>query len=163
MRVRIPDPLRSYTEHQSVVDADGNTVAELLADLDDRYPGIRFRMVDEQNRIRKHMKVFVNDESVRDLDTAITDRDEIDRCVMGEDWENCLLIAVQSPIEYSRFVSVGVNLAVALCPTDTLAGVLLSRLSRVVSARCRTAPHRAPGPAWPECPMARRQTSSPPR
>ena len=61
--------------------------------------------------------------------------DEIDRCVMGEDWENCLLIAVQSPIEYSRFVSVGVNLAVALCPTDTLAGVLLSRLSRVVSAR----------------------------
>ena len=77
MRVRIPDPLRSYTEQQSVVDADGNTLAELLADLDDRYPGIRFRMVDEQNRIRKHMKVFVNDESVRDLDTAITDRDEI--------------------------------------------------------------------------------------
>ncbi len=77
MRVRIPDPLRSYTEQQSVVDADGNTVAELLADLDERYPGIRFRMVDEQNRIRKHMKVFVNDESVRDLDTAITDRDEI--------------------------------------------------------------------------------------
>jgi len=77
VRVRIPDPLRSYTEQQPVVDADGNTVAELLADLDDRYPGIRFRMVDEQNRIRKHMKVFVNDESVRDLDTAITDRDEI--------------------------------------------------------------------------------------
>ena len=77
MRVRIPDPLRSYTEQRSVVDADGNTVAELLADLDERYPGIRFRMVDEQNRIRKHMKVFVNDESVRDLDTAITDRDEI--------------------------------------------------------------------------------------
>lgn len=77
MKVRIPDPLRSYTEQQRVVDADGHTVAELLADLDSRYPGIRFRMVDEQNRIRKHMKVFVNDESVRDLDTAITDRDEI--------------------------------------------------------------------------------------
>ena len=77
MKVRIPDPLRSYTEQQRVVDADGHTVAELLADLDNRYPGIRFRMVDEQNRIRKHMKVFVNDEAVRDLDTAITDRDEI--------------------------------------------------------------------------------------
>ncbi len=77
MRVRIPDPLRSYTDQHSVVDADGTTVAELLADLDGRYPGIRFRMVDEQNHIRKHMKVFVNDESVRDLDTAITDRDEI--------------------------------------------------------------------------------------
>jgi molybdopterin synthase sulfur carrier subunit len=77
VKVRIPDPLRSYTEQQRVVDANGNTVAELLADLDNRYPGIRFRMVDEQNRIRKHMKVFVNDESVRDLETTITDRDEI--------------------------------------------------------------------------------------
>jgi len=77
VKVRIPDPLRSYTEQQAVVDADGTTVAELLADLDVRYPGIRFRMVDEQDRIRKHMKVFVNDESVRDLGTAITDRDEI--------------------------------------------------------------------------------------
>jgi len=77
VRVRIPDPLRSYTEQQAVVDADGATVAAVLADLDRRFPGIRFRMVDEQNRIRKHMKVFVNEEAVRDLDTAITDRDEI--------------------------------------------------------------------------------------
>jgi molybdopterin synthase sulfur carrier subunit len=77
VRVRIPDPLRSYTGRQKVVEADGHTVAELLADLERRHPGIRFRMVDEQNRLRKHMKVFVNDESVRDLDTAITDRDEI--------------------------------------------------------------------------------------
>jgi molybdopterin converting factor small subunit len=77
VNVRIPDPLRSYTDQQKVVDADGRSVAEVLADLDRRYPGIRFRMVDEQNRLRKHMKVFVNDESVRDLDTAVTNRDEI--------------------------------------------------------------------------------------
>jgi len=77
VKVRIPDPLRSYTEQQKVVDAAGTTVAELLADLDARYPGIRFRMVDEQGRVRKHMKVFVNDESVRDLNTKIGDRDEI--------------------------------------------------------------------------------------
>jgi len=62
-------------------------------------------------------------------------RDEIDSCVLGEDWANCLMIAVQSPIERSRFVTVGVNLKIALCPPDTLAGVLVSRLSRVVSAR----------------------------
>jgi sulfur-carrier protein len=77
VRVRIPDPLRSYTDQQRVIDADGHSVAEVLDDLDRRYPGIRFRMVDEQNRLRKHMKVFVNDESVRDLDTKLTDRDEI--------------------------------------------------------------------------------------
>ena len=77
MKVRIPDPLRSYTQQQRVVEADGKTVAALLADLDTRYPGIRFRMVDEQDQIRKHMKVFVNDESVRDLNTPIPVRDEI--------------------------------------------------------------------------------------
>jgi hypothetical protein len=62
-------------------------------------------------------------------------RDQIDPWMLGEDGANCLLITVQSPIELSHFVAVGVNLAVALCPTDTLAGMLLSRLPRVVSAR----------------------------
>jgi molybdopterin converting factor small subunit len=75
--VRIPDPLRSYTGQEKVVEARGATVGELLHDLDAHYPGIRFRMVDEQNAIRKHMKVFVNDESVRDLATPITGDDEI--------------------------------------------------------------------------------------
>lgn len=77
MKVRIPSPLRSYTQQQSVVDADGATLTELLFDLDRRYPGLRFRMVDEQGRIRKHMKIFVNEESVRDLETLVDARDEI--------------------------------------------------------------------------------------
>jgi molybdopterin converting factor small subunit len=77
VKVRIPSPLRSYTAQQSVVDADGGDLDALLLDLDQRYPGIRFRMVDEQGRIRKHMKVFVNDEPVRDLDTRFDPRDEI--------------------------------------------------------------------------------------
>jgi molybdopterin synthase sulfur carrier subunit len=75
--VRIPDPLRSYTDQAKVVEANGATVADLLLDLDARFPGIRFRMVDEQNAIRKHMKVFVNDESVRDLATPLTAADEV--------------------------------------------------------------------------------------
>jgi hypothetical protein len=61
---------------------------------------------------------------------------EIDHWMVGEDWANCLLIAVQSPIELSYFTAVGKNLAVALCPEDTLAGVLLSYLPWVVSSRC---------------------------
>jgi hypothetical protein len=56
--------------------------------------------------------------------------------MVGEDWANCLLIAVQSPIELSHFTAVGKNLAVALCPEDTLEGVLLSHLPWVVSSRC---------------------------
>jgi len=77
VKVRIPSPLRSYTQQQAVVDADGATLTQLLLDLDQRYPGLRFRMVDEQGRVRKHMKIFVNDESVRDLDTRVDARDEI--------------------------------------------------------------------------------------
>ncbi len=77
MKVRIPDPLRSYTDREKVVEASGATVGAVLADLDAQFPGIRFRMVDEQSRIRRHMKVFVNDESVRDLDTPVLPGDEI--------------------------------------------------------------------------------------
>jgi molybdopterin synthase sulfur carrier subunit len=77
VNVRIPDPLRSYTNQSKVVEAHGTTLGEVLADLDEQYPGIRFRMVDEQNAIRKHMKVFVNDEAVRDLGTAVTPDDEV--------------------------------------------------------------------------------------
>lgn len=52
MRVYMPTPLRSYTGQQADVEAEGATVGELLADLDRRYPGIRFRMIDEQDAIR---------------------------------------------------------------------------------------------------------------
>ena len=77
MKVRIPTPLRSYTAQQAVVEAEGSTVGAVLAHLDEQFPGLRFRMVDEQNRVRKHMKVFVNEDAVRDLDTPLTDSDEL--------------------------------------------------------------------------------------
>jgi molybdopterin converting factor small subunit len=77
VKVRIPSPLRSYTEQRAVVEADGATVAAMFADLDRRYPGLRFRVVDEQGRIRKHMKVFVNEEAIRDLAAPIGPDDDV--------------------------------------------------------------------------------------
>jgi molybdopterin synthase sulfur carrier subunit len=77
MRVRIPTPLRSYTGDRAAVEAAGGTVDELLLDLDRQFPGLRFRVVDEQHRLRPHMKVFVDQDSVRDLTTAVTDADEV--------------------------------------------------------------------------------------
>jgi molybdopterin converting factor small subunit len=59
------------------VDAEGATVGELFEDLDRRYPGLRFRVVDEQGSIRRHMKVFVNDEWVRGLDAPIGPGDDV--------------------------------------------------------------------------------------
>ena len=66
MQVVIPGGLRSYTE-QARTEAEGATLAEVLADLDRRYPGIRFRMVDEQDRIRPHIRFFVDGVQVREL------------------------------------------------------------------------------------------------
>lgn len=77
MKVRIPTPLRSYTGQQSVVDAEGDTVAAVLADLEHRFPGIRFRMVDEQGRIRPHVNIWVNQEAVRELSTRVAAADEV--------------------------------------------------------------------------------------
>ena len=77
MNVRIPTPLRSYTEQSANVEVEANDLTEVFAILDERFPGIRFRVIDEQGRIRRHMKVFVNDESVRDLSTPLERTDEV--------------------------------------------------------------------------------------
>jgi molybdopterin converting factor small subunit len=76
VKVLIPTPLRSYTGGAEVT-AEGATLAELLHDLDRRHPGIRFRIVDEQERLRRHLRVFVNREEVRDLATALAPADEV--------------------------------------------------------------------------------------
>jgi len=75
MRVVVPTHLQRYTARAAEVDADGATLAEVLADLDRRFPGIRFRVVDEQDRIRPHIKFFVGEELARDLDVPIEGRD----------------------------------------------------------------------------------------
>jgi molybdopterin converting factor small subunit len=76
MKVLIPGALRSYTEH-SEAEASGATLAAVLADLDQRYPGIRFRMIDEQDRIRRHIRIFVNGDQVRDLSQPLSATDEV--------------------------------------------------------------------------------------
>jgi molybdopterin converting factor small subunit len=66
MRVTIPSPLLSYTGRREV-EASGTTVDELLHDLDRQFPGLRFRMIDEQGRIRPHMRIFIGADESRDL------------------------------------------------------------------------------------------------
>jgi len=76
MKVLIPTPLRPYTDAREV-DAEGATLAELLADLDKRYPGIRFRAIDEQDRMRPHMRFFVNGEQTFDLNRPLSPADSV--------------------------------------------------------------------------------------
>jgi molybdopterin converting factor small subunit len=76
MKVLIPSALRSYTE-RSEAEASGATLAAILADLERTYPGIRFRMIDEQDRIRRHIRIFVNGEQARDLSQPLNPTDEV--------------------------------------------------------------------------------------
>jgi molybdopterin converting factor small subunit len=76
MKVLIPSPLLSYTKDREV-DARGVTLTELLSDLDRQYPGLRFRVIDEQEKMRGHMRFFVNGEQVFDVTHALRPTDTV--------------------------------------------------------------------------------------
>ena len=76
MKVLIPSPLLSYTA-QREVEASGATLAAVLVELDRQFPGIRFRMIDEQDRMRRHVRFFVNGDQVFDLLQPLRPTDEV--------------------------------------------------------------------------------------
>ena len=69
--------LRSYAAGATHVDAQGRTVDEALAHINQRFPGIRFRVVDEQNRIREHMRIFVDGERVHEVSAKLKPKAEV--------------------------------------------------------------------------------------
>lgn len=76
MNVIIPGPLFSYTQRREVK-ANGDTLGALVADLDRQYPGLRFRVIDEQDHIRPHIRFFVNGAQVLDVSHALRPDDEV--------------------------------------------------------------------------------------
>ena len=76
MNVLIPSALQSYTG-AAEVEARGESLAALFDALDTRYPGIRFRVIDEQDRVRRHMRCFVNGVQAFDLGKPLSPRDEV--------------------------------------------------------------------------------------
>ena len=77
VRVHVSTHLHAYTGGRSTVEADGKTLAGVLADLERRYPGLRFRVVDEQDRVRRHMNFFVGGEMTRSLSQPIGPNQEV--------------------------------------------------------------------------------------
>jgi molybdopterin converting factor small subunit len=76
VKVLIASPLRPYTDADEV-QAAGASLGDVLNDLESRFPGIRFRMIDEQDRVRRHMRIFINGEPVKDLAHALRSGDEV--------------------------------------------------------------------------------------
>jgi sulfur-carrier protein len=75
--VHSPSALRAYTGQTNAVEVEGVTVAEALSALDRRYPGLRFRIITEQDTIRAHIRIFVNEEQARDLSAPLRPDDQI--------------------------------------------------------------------------------------
>jgi MoaD family protein len=79
VEVRIPTILRTYTQGEKAVQGDGTTLAQVIDDVEGRYPGLKARLVDE-SALRRFVNVYVNDEDVRftgGLETAVKDGDQV--------------------------------------------------------------------------------------
>lgn len=77
VRIRLAPLLYSYTGGLRSVEVEAGTVGQALASLDRRFPGVMFRVIDEQNRVRPHVNIFLGEQSVRDLDTPVSEGSEI--------------------------------------------------------------------------------------
>ena len=75
--VLIPSQLIAYTDGATRVQAEGGTVEAALDDLDRRFPGLKFRVIDEQDRIRRHMRIFVGMDEARDVRRTLSPGDEL--------------------------------------------------------------------------------------
>jgi molybdopterin synthase sulfur carrier subunit len=78
--VRIPTPLRKLTENQEVVNGQGDTIREILDNLEKNYPGLKERVCDEQGSVRRFVNIFVNEEDIRflqDTATVVKSGDEV--------------------------------------------------------------------------------------
>jgi hypothetical protein len=77
MKVVVPSQLRGYTKGEKEVDAAGATLRDVLADLDRQFPGFRFRVIDEQDRVRPHILIFVGGERCEDVAARVPEHAEI--------------------------------------------------------------------------------------
>lgn len=80
VRVRVPTPLRKFTQGSDEVDAQGNNVRSIVEDLEKNYPGIRDRICDENGKVRRFVNVYVNGDDIRflqNLETKLKEGDHI--------------------------------------------------------------------------------------
>jgi molybdopterin synthase sulfur carrier subunit len=78
--VHIPTPLRGHVEGRAKLDLAGGTIREVLTELQERYPKLKGRLLDERNEINRFVNVFLNEEDIRfleNLDTPVKEGDGV--------------------------------------------------------------------------------------
>ncbi len=71
-KIRIPTPLRRLTNEKDEVESNASSISELVADLEEQFPGIKDRLCEDDGTIRKFINIYVNDEDIRFLDGVNT-------------------------------------------------------------------------------------------
>jgi sulfur-carrier protein len=80
VRVRVPTPLRKFTQGVDEVNAQGNTIKAMVDDLEKNFPGIKERICDETGKVRRFVNVYVNGDDIRflqNLETVLKEGDSI--------------------------------------------------------------------------------------
>jgi sulfur-carrier protein len=76
VKVLVPSPLLSYTREREL-EVQAGSLRELFAELERRFPGLRFRVIDEQDAIRRHLRVFVNGTQATALERRLEPADVV--------------------------------------------------------------------------------------
>ena len=80
VKIRIPTPLRKLTNNEEIVEVNPGTIADAIAELQGRFPGIKERLIDEGGGVRRFVNVYVNEEDIwflQEQKTPIKDGDEV--------------------------------------------------------------------------------------
>ncbi len=80
VEVRIPTVLRKFTRGDAVVELEPGTIADLIDQLDNRYPGMKQQLMTDQGDLHRFVNVYVNDEDARyleKLDTKVSEGDKV--------------------------------------------------------------------------------------
>lgn len=80
--VRFPAVMKYYVENQSEFSIPAATAAELIQKVIERYPSVKFHLVDSEGNLRKHFNVFVNGTHIRDLNGLETPLQEEDKVIL---------------------------------------------------------------------------------
>lgn len=71
MIVKLSGLFNSYTKGVNEISVEGETVAEIILKLDQLFPGIKFRFINEQDLIRKHINIFLNHKKIKDISISV--------------------------------------------------------------------------------------------
>jgi sulfur-carrier protein len=80
VEVKIPTVFRKFTGNEATVEVEPGTIADLIDQLDSRYPGFKEQLIASDGNLHRFVNVYVNDEDARyleKLDTKVTEGDRV--------------------------------------------------------------------------------------